>query len=63
MNDYEKTKTQLVQEITELRKRCATLEISAGVLNQFEEDTMDARKYAESVVETVREPLVVLSQI
>lgn len=61
MNDSEKTKVQLVQEITELRKRCATLEVEASDCNKFQVDTMGAWNYAENIVETVREPLVVLS--
>lgn len=61
MKDFEKTKAQLVHEITELRKRCATLEMAAGERSQLEVEIKDARNYAESIVETVREPLVVLS--
>jgi len=61
MKDFEKTKVQLVHEITELRKRCATLDVAAGERNQLEVDSMDAWNYAESIVESVREPLVVLS--
>lgn len=61
MKDFKKTKAQLIHEITELRKRCATLEIAAGERSQLETEIMDARNYAESIVKTVREPLVVLS--
>jgi len=60
MNDYEKTKEQLVHEITELRKRFATLETTARECKQLETEIQDAREYAENIVETVREPLVVL---
>ncbi len=60
MNDFKKTKVQLVQEITELRKHCSTLEIAARERDQLAVDITDARNYAESIVESVREPLVVL---
>lgn len=61
MEDSKKTKLQLVQEITDLRKRCAALDMATGDRNQLEADIMDAWDYAESIVESVREPLVVLS--
>ncbi|GFE56238.1 sensor domain-containing diguanylate cyclase [Geobacter sp. AOG1] len=61
MNDYDKTKAQLVHEITELRKRYATLEKTAIECKQLETVIQDAREYAENIVETVREPLVVLN--
>ena len=61
MNDEEKTKEQLIQEIAELRNRCATLEITASEYKQLEAEIQDAREYAENIVETVREPLVVLN--
>src|SRR3990172_4367797 len=61
MKDYEKTKEQLIQEITELRKRCATFEITARECKQLEAEIQDAREYAENIVNTVREPLVVLN--
>jgi diguanylate cyclase (GGDEF)-like protein/PAS domain S-box-containing protein len=61
MKDYEKTKTQLVQEIIELRTHCANLEITAHERRQLETEIQDARECAENIVETVREPLVVLN--
>ena len=61
MNDYAKTKPELVHEITELRKRYAALEKSAHECRQLETEIQDAREYAENIVETVREPLVVLN--
>ncbi len=61
MKDYEKTKAQLVHELTGLRTRCGTLEILACELKQLETEIQDAREYAENIVETVREPLVVLN--
>jgi len=61
MKDYEKTKAQLAHEVTELSKRCAALEIIASECKQLEAEIQDAREYAENIVETVREPLVVLN--
>lgn len=60
MNDYEKTGEQLIEEIRELRQRYATLETTALEYKQLETEIQDAREYAENIVETVREPLVVL---
>src|SRR5512134_1199984 len=60
MKDYEKTRGQLIHEITELLKRCAALEIAASERRQLAAEIQDAREYAENIVETVREPLVVL---
>jgi diguanylate cyclase (GGDEF)-like protein/PAS domain S-box-containing protein len=61
MKDLDKTKAQLVKEITELRRRCAEFEITAHDCKQLEAEIQDAREYAENIVETVREPLVVLN--
>ncbi len=61
MNDYEKTKAELVHEVTDLRKRLAALERAAHERVQLDADIQDAREYAENIVETVREPLVVLN--
>ena len=61
MKDFEKTKAQLIQEATELRKRCGALETAVRECRQLETEIQDARKYAENIVETVREPLLVLN--
>ena len=61
MKGHGKTKVQLIQEITTLRERCAILEITASERKQMETEIQDAREYAENIVETVREPLVVLN--
>lgn len=60
MKDYEKSQEQLIHEIAELRVRIATLEISAQKCIQLEAEIQAARKYAENIVEAVREPLLVL---
>jgi len=60
MRDEGKTKQQLIKELVELRKRISELEKSETDLKKAERVVQEAREYAESVVETVREPLVVL---
>ena len=60
MNDNEKTRAQLLKEIAELRERNTSLEIETRECLKHEEEILDALDYAESVIETVREPLVVL---
>ena len=60
MKDDIKTKKQLIEELAELRLQNAALNqsttegISAGLAIE------EARRYAESIVETIREPLLVL---
>ncbi|MCK9294502.1 MAG: PAS domain-containing protein, partial [Desulfobulbaceae bacterium] len=61
MEDIKKTKAQLVHEIAEFRRHCAALEITAREHKPLETEIQDAREYAENIVETVREPLVVLN--
>ena len=61
MRDAKKTKSQLIREITELRQRYAALLITAQACLELESGIQEAREYAENIVETVREPLVVLS--
>lgn len=61
MRDREKSKALLVHEITELRRRYATLENTARECQRLETEIQDAREYAESIVETLREPLLVLT--
>ncbi|GFO57244.1 hypothetical protein GMSM_42510 [Geomonas sp. Red276] len=61
MKDHEKTKAELIRELSELRRRVAALETTARACEQYETAIQDARAYAENIVETVREPLVVLT--
>lgn len=61
MRDTEKSKAQLLNEIIGLRRRCAVLEIAARECKQLETEIQDAREYAENIIETVREPLLVLN--
>jgi PAS domain S-box-containing protein len=60
MKDKDKTKEQLLNELTVLRKRNAELEASEAERKRAEIAVYEARRYAESIVATVREPLLVL---
>jgi PAS domain S-box-containing protein len=60
MKEDNKTKKQLVHELTELRSQNASLKKSMNGNISAELAAEEARRYAESIVETVREPLLVL---
>jgi PAS domain S-box-containing protein len=60
MKDENKTKKQLIDELVGLRQRITNLEKSETERKRAEVAVREARRYAESIVETVREPLVVL---
>jgi PAS domain S-box-containing protein len=60
MRDESETERQLVKELAEMRQRIAELEASETGRRRAERAVQEAREYAESIVETVREPLVVL---
>jgi PAS domain S-box-containing protein len=60
MKDEQKTKQQLIAELVEMRQRIGQLEKLETEHKQSEETLREAREYAESIVETVRQPLVVL---
>jgi PAS domain S-box-containing protein len=60
MKDDEKTREQLVHELTELRSHNAALEKSITGSISAELAAEEASRYAESIVETVREALLVL---
>ena len=57
MKDQDKTPEQFINEFVELRRRIAELEALEAEHKRLAQET---RVYAESIVETVREPLVVL---
>ncbi len=57
MKDEDKTKEQFINKLVELRRRIAELEALAGEHKRAEQET---REYAESIVDTVREGLLVL---
>jgi len=60
MKDDNKTKKQLVYELTELRLQNATQKKSLTGSLSAELVAEEASRYAESIMETVREPLLVL---
>ncbi len=51
----------MVREIAELRKKVARMESSAQEYKELESEIQASRSYAEKIVETVRESLVVLN--
>ena len=57
MKDKDKTKEHFINELVELRQRIAELEALEAEHKRLEQET---REYAESIVDTVREGLVVL---
>jgi PAS domain S-box-containing protein len=57
VKDEDKTKKQFIHELVELRQRIAELEALKAEHMRAEQET---REYAESIVDTVREGLVVL---
>lgn len=57
VKDEDKTREQFINELVELRQRIAELEALEAEHKRAEQET---REYTESIVETVREPLVVL---
>ncbi len=60
MKDKGKTKEQLINELAELRQGVLELEKSEAERKRAEQEAQEARSYAESIIETVREPLIVL---
>jgi len=62
MSDQEKTKEELIDELRELRDLIKRLEASKMELKRAEAKTQGARTYAENIIETVRDPLLVLDE-
>jgi PAS domain-containing protein len=60
MKDKDKTKEQLLNELVELRNQNTELEALVAELKWSKDATQEALKYAENIIETVREPLLVL---
>jgi PAS domain S-box-containing protein len=60
MKDNDKTKGQLLNELAQLRNRNVELEAAESKSKRAEVAAREALRYAESIVETVREPLLVL---
>lgn len=61
MKDDHKTKKQFIHELTELRSQNAELKKWTAEGMSAELVVEEAHRYAESIVETVREPLMVLN--
>ena len=61
MKDENKTKKQLIDELVGFRQRITNLEKSGTERKRMEVAVREALRYAESIIETVREPLVVLN--
>jgi PAS domain S-box-containing protein len=61
MKDENKTKKQLIDELVGLRQQITNLDKSETERKRAEVAVREALRYAESIVETVREPLVVLN--
>jgi PAS domain S-box-containing protein len=60
MKDKNKTKPELLKEVAKLRRQIAQLEKSQTKLKQAEEALREARAFADNIVATMREPLVVM---
>jgi len=60
MKDENKTKKQLIDELVGLRQQITNVEKSETERKRAEVAVREALRYAENIVETVREPLVVL---
>ena len=60
MDDKDKTKGELIIELRELRTQIKNVEASKIELRRAKAEIQQARSYAENIVETVREPLLVL---
>jgi two-component system CheB/CheR fusion protein len=60
MTQKDKTKEEFIEEVRLLQKRIAELEIVDTESKKAKQIVGEARAYAESIIETVREPLIVL---
>ena len=61
MADKRKTKSQLIRELVELRQQVGELEASKIECDQAKIESERARKYTNSILDTLREPLIVLN--
>jgi len=60
MKDHARTKDELIHELRELRAQIKKVEASKIKFRRAKAEIQEARSYAENIVETVREPLLVL---
>ena len=61
MEDKRKTKSQLIRELVELRQQVGELEASKIECDQAKTESERARKYTDSILDTLREPLLVVN--
>ena len=61
MEDKRKTKSQLIRELVELRQQVGELEASKIECDQAKTESERTRKYTDSILDTLREPLLVLN--
>jgi nitrogen fixation/metabolism regulation signal transduction histidine kinase len=59
--DKRKTKSQLIREMVELRQQVGELEASKIECDQAKTEFERARKYTDSILDTLREPLLLLN--
>jgi two-component system, cell cycle sensor histidine kinase PleC len=62
MTGQEKTKDKLIDELRELRNLNKRLEVSKMEIKRAEAKAQSARSFAENVIETIRDPLLVLDE-
>jgi len=62
MDDEKKSKAELIQEVIELRSQFVTLKKSMAESKSDVHMTEEALNYAESILETIREPLLILDK-
>lgn len=60
MKDHDKTKEELINELRELRHLLKGAEASETGLRRALAEMQGARRYAQNIIETIREPLLVL---
>ena len=60
IRDQDQTRDELINELSKLRTQIKDIEASKIMLKRSEAEIQQARSYAENIVETVREPLLVL---
>ena len=62
MKNDDKTKKQLIDELTQLRSEASGVEKTRKEPESIKMSEGAARKFSESIIDTVREPLIVLDQ-
>jgi hypothetical protein len=62
VSDKGRTKPQLIDELVKMSQRVAELEVLAAQQKRGAITGQEVQGYAEAIIETVREPLVVLDK-